>query len=150
MSDLAEALKYASNLFQRGMLGIAATLYAIFVMLAPSVNGSESLVIMAATDAGILDCHAVLLTVGQRSAVTLIFAIDAALIFWRLFDPKPRIWWARIINFSTACLWTTVTGITLYTYRWPLPEAVGEIMLTIVSLYTLTRTDYSDRDRRVA
>ena len=158
MSDLAEALKYANTMFQRGILGIASALYALFVLLAPSLANRADVVLSSAADtalaaaAGVasISCQAVMLSNSQRLVIAGAFALNSACIFWRIFDSRPRIWWARGINFSTACLWVTVTAATLFVYGRPLPGAVGEIMLTITALYTLTRTDFNDRDRRSA
>lgn len=149
MGDLAEALKYASTLFQRGMLGIAALLYAVFMLLAPHVASPADMVLaMAAGEAK--GCQAILLTTEQRWTIAALFALDSVCIFWRIFDPVARVGWGRVINFSTACLWATVTGATLYAYGRPLPDAVGEIMLTLLALHTLTRTDLTTIDRRNA
>jgi len=147
MNDLAEALKYANNLFQRGALGIAAALYAIFVVMAPSVT-SRADIALAAASGQVVGCQAILLTTDQKWVLGTIFALDAVGIFWRIFDPVARLWWGRAVNLGTACLWATVTGATLFTYGRPLPDAVGEIMLTLTALYTLTRTDFTARDRR--
>lgn len=158
MSDLAEALKYANNLFQRGVLAIAAALYALFVVIAPSIANRADIVLSSAADlalasaagAGAITCQAVMLTDGQKYVIAGIFALDSALLFWRIFDVQSRLWWARGINFATACLWVTIAAATLFVYGRPLPGAVGEIVLAIVSLYTLTRTDFTDRDRKNA
>lgn len=146
MSDLADALKYANNLFQRGALGIAAALYAVFIVIAPDTGDRADIALTMATGMT-ASCQAILLTPAQKWEMGGLFALNSFCIFWRLVDPVPRLWWARIINFSTACLWATVTAATLFAYGRPLPDAVGEIMLTIYALYTLTRTDLTARDR---
>lgn len=149
MSDLTEALKYASNLFQRGVLGIAAALYALFVLLAPDITTRADVALAAA--AGVATgCQAIMMSPEQKWVIAGAFALDSACIFWRIFDPVARLWWGRFINFGTACLWSTITGATLVAYGRPLPDAVGEIMLTLLALYTLTRTDLSAVDRRNA
>ena len=149
MGKLTEALKTADNLFQRGALGIAAALYAVFVVLAPDV-ASRADVLLAAAAGKATGCQAIRLTDSQKWAIGAAFALDAVAIFWRIFDPVARLWWGRAVNFATACLWATVTGATLFTYGRPLPDAVGEIMLTLTALYTLTRTAFKALDGRQA
>lgn len=146
MNDLAQALKYASNLFQRGMLAIAAALYAVFLVISPAVANKADLALQVAAGT-IPGCQVVLLPAPQKWALAGVFALNSMCILWRMFDPAPRLWWGRVINFSTACLWVTVTGATLFTYGRPLPDSVGEIMLSLTALYTLTRTDLTSRDR---
>lgn len=146
MNDLTQALKYASNLYQRGLLAIAAALYGIFLLISPEVVSRADLMLKSA--AGLISgCQVVLLPPHQKFALAGVFLLNSFCIFWRMFDPKPRIWWGRATNFFSACLWLTVTGATLFTYGSPLPDAVGEIMLSLTALYTLTRTDFTARDR---
>lgn len=53
---------------------------------------------------------------------------------------------ATFFNLLTAGLWLTVTVASI-TYDAIWSENVGEIILTLTALYTLTRTDYTQGDR---
>jgi hypothetical protein len=138
MNDVVQAFRFASNLFQRSALAIAATLYAVMTLFAPDTLSAHN-------------THAALVFAPeQKYILAAIFGLDAACLWWRLADPVARLWWARAINGGTALLWVLVTGLTLYVYGRPLPDAVGLIMLSFTALYTTIRTDYTARDRQTA
>lgn len=138
MNDIMEALKYSNNLYARIILALASTLYAVFTMFGPPPDAYV-----------MVDGYAKFLPVPpyHNWQVILIFGINAALLWWRIFDSKPRIVAARLINYLNALLWVLVCLFSIFVYGEPLADNAGKIVLTLVSLHMLTRTDYNFRDR---
>lgn len=138
MSEFTLAMKFARTMYQRAFLALAATLYSFATTLGPDLSSTACTV------------GHVILPPYYQGVVAGLFGVDALALWWRIVDPKPRIWWATFINAATAVLWLTVTvaGLAVYGQVWS--ENVGEIMLTLTSLFVLTRTDYTALDKGTA
>jgi len=143
MGDLAEVLRYAGTLYQRAFLALAATLYAITTAFSPNLEGYVYCTGGKLPNNIILPQH-------QGFVLAVLFAADATALWWRIWDTTPRIVWGTIVNFYTAVLWLTVTVAGLFVYDGVWSANVGEIMLTLTSLWVLTRTDYNARDKGTA
>jgi hypothetical protein len=150
MSDIMQAIRYGTNIFPRSILALASTLYCIFSLLGPTYPTPSDLALAEAANSSIFNGQIAHFSTLQMLIVAFIFGLNAVLLWWRIFDSHARLWPARLINYFTACLWVTVTGATIYAYGWLLPSCVGEIMLALISLHALTRTDYTTRDRETA
>jgi hypothetical protein len=138
MSDFMQALKYARTLYPRALLALASTLYALFTAFGPDLAHYQF--------QGKLP-HSLVLPDNYKFVAAALFGLDAFCLWWRIFDSKPRVVWATFINLLTAGLWLTVTVASIFLYDELWSENVGEIMLTLTALYTLTRTDYTTADR---
>lgn len=138
MGELISTLKTARTMYPRSMLALAATLYAIFTAFGPDLSHYSY--------TGHLP-HSLVLPANYKIVVAVLFAVDAFGLWWRIFDEKPRLVWATLFNILNAGLWlmVTVVSVTLYDELWS--ENVGEVILTLTALYTLTRTDYNASDR---
>lgn len=145
MNELTQAMKFARTLYQRAFLAVAATLYAVLTAFGPDVHSR-----LACACNGLCHCGHILLPPYYKWVTAGVFALDALCLWWRIFDPTPRLVWATVINATTAVLWLTVTvaGLAVYGQVWS--ENVGEIMLTLTSLFVLTRTDYTPLDKGTA
>ena len=138
MSEFIHALKTARTMYPRSVLALAATLYAIFTAFGPDLAHYQSLGSVP---------HSLVLPADYKLVAAGLFGLDAFGLWWRIFDSKPRLVWATVFNFLTAGLWLTVTVVSITLYDELLSENVGEIILTLTALYTLTRTDYTPADR---
>lgn len=140
MSDFTQAIKYARTLYQRSALALASSLYALFTFFGPSKEQYLNV------DGAILP-KLMILPEHYKILIAAIFALNAAGLWWRIFDAQPRVVWATIFNIMTAGLWLTLTVVSVFLYDAPWSDNVGEIILTLTALYTLTRTDYTQADR---
>lgn len=138
MNNVLDALKYANNLYARLMLAVAATLYTIFTIFGP--DPSTMTVVTNYPYLQVLPPY-------FKWQVVLIFGVDAILLWWRIFDDKPRVIIAKCINFFNAVLWIMVVLLSIFVYDELLTDNVGKILLAAASLHMLTRTDYTPRDR---
>lgn len=140
MREIFLALRFADNTFQRVILAIAATLYAIATAIGPNLEGSRTAQAY----------QALVLASGYKWAFAGLFAFNAACLWWRLFDHTARLYFAFAINLFTATLWITITAATLVVYQGFLPDAVCEIMISVIALFTLVRTDKTHSDVETA
>lgn len=140
MTNVGQAFRETSNMPPRIFLGIAAVIYALSTALGPDLAGQT----------GASAYQALSLSSGLRWSLVLLFSADAFFIWWRIFDATPRKWWALFTNILTFSLWFSITGATIFAYKAVLPDSVGEIMVTLASIYVLTRTDLTWRDQRSA
>ena len=141
MNDFISSLKTARTMFPRSTMALASTLYALFTFFGPSLGHYAY---------GDKLPHSLVMPPEYKYVAAALFAFNAAGLWWRIFDTKPRIVWATIFNIMSAFLWLTVTVVSLVLYDELWSENVGEIMLTLTALYTLTRTDYTIVDRGTA
>lgn len=141
MGDLAEVLRYAGTLYQRAFLALAATLYAVTTAFGPNLATYSY--------CGNLP-HNIILPPHYEWVLAFFFGADATALWWRIWDTTPRVVWGTIVNFYTAVLWLTVTVAGVFVYDGVWSANVGEIMLTLTSLWVLTRTDYNARDKGTA
>lgn len=84
---------------------------------------------------------------GAWNRLGIVFLIVAALAWWRIFDRKPRVWIALLVNLSVAALWITIATANLFFHGDSLANNVGEIMICVTSLFVLTRTDLTAIDK---
>lgn len=138
MNDFVQVLKYARTLYQRSMLALASTMYAVFTLFAPNLETYQYV--------GNLP-HNLVLPEHYKLVVAAVFGLNAVMSWWRIFDDKARVAWGTITNIMTAFLWLTVTMVSILVYAQPWSANVGEIMLTLTAFYTITRTDYTSADR---
>lgn len=140
MNEIAHAMRYASNTFQRFVLAIAASIYTITTAAGPDLTHSR------APQA----YQALVLSSGYKWVFAAVFALDAFCLWWRLFDHTPRVKWAIFINIFTATLWTSIALATIATYGSFLPDATGEVVLALISLFSMVRTNKTINDRGTA
>lgn len=150
LHNITQAFKFGTNIAPRAILAVAATLYCLTVLLAPVYSGPADEELARAAIPHVYLGQVMHLSPPQMYLIGGFFALDGLLLWWRLFDPAARLWMARLVNYFTACLWVTIAGATIWAYGWFLPAAVGEVMLALISLHALSRTDYTDRDRETA
>jgi hypothetical protein len=123
---LYDALRYGTSTTIRWLMALAATIHGILIVFSPPEDDA----IWAA-----------------------IFFLDAFCLWWRIFDPVPRVWWAYTINIATVALWGSVTygfAVTGTPLRPPLPILTGYIILTLMALIMVFRTEATRRDRGTA
>lgn len=77
----------------------------------------------------------------------IVFLVVAALAWWRIFDHRPRVWIALLVNLSVAALWITIAAANILIHGDSLADNVGEIMICVTSLFVLTRTDLTAIDK---
>lgn len=140
MNDVARAMRYASNTFQRFTLAVAATLYALTTAFGPNLEYSHS----------VQAYQALALSSGYKWAVAAIFGLDAFCIWWRLWDKVSRVYWALAVNIFTATLWVSIAGATIATYKAFLPDSVGEVMMALIALFSVVRTNKTVTDVETA
>ena len=140
MRDIFMSLRFASNTFNRVFLATASSLYAILTAIGPDLSNSGS----------VLAYQALVLSSGTKWPFAALFGLNAFCIWWRLFDRRPRVIWAAIINVFTAVLWSSLTAAEIYIYGRPLPDSVGEIMITFVAFFSAVRTLKTENDRVTA
>lgn len=141
MKELTQAIKFARTMYQRALLALASTLYAIFTALGPDLS--------QVTYCDHLP-HSLIFPPYYKWIAAATFALDAVCLWWRIFDYRPRVVWATLINIGTATLWLSVTLASVLIYDEVWSENVGEIMLTLTALFVLTRTDYTALDKGTA
>lgn len=139
MGQFTQVLRYAGTLYQRAFLAVAATLYALTTLLGPNLDTFQACSTKL-PHVLVLPPHYELWTAG-------FFAVDAAMLWWRIFDFKSRVVMGTIANFYTAMLWLSVTIAGLFVYDGVWSANIGEIMMTLTSLFVLTRTDYNASDK---
>lgn len=140
MNEIAHAMRFASNTFQRLILAVAASIYAITTAAGPDLASSH------APQA----YRALVLSSGYKWVFAAVFALDAFCLWWRLFDHTPRVTWAFVINIFTAMLWVTIAMSTIAVYGSFLPDATGEVVLALTALFSMVRTNQTITDRGTA
>lgn len=138
--DLRHELKYGSVLPSRFGLAIAATLYAILAWVSPDLSG-----VPRPADIG-----SYVLLSGWKDGWAAVFALNAFCLWWRVFDSKPRLVWAALINLSTLALWVGMTGGTVMVSMHSTPEITGHIFVCLIALHTFLRTEFTSHDRDTA
>lgn len=121
--DLYDSLRYGSANVLRWLLALAATIHSLLIILSPPMDD----LVWAA-----------------------IFGLDAVCLWWRIFDTVPRVSWAYAINITTVALWGSVTyGLTKSgdALGMLLPCLTGYIILTLMALIMVFRTEATRRDR---
>lgn len=135
--DLTEAIKWGSSMNLRLILAVAATLYALLVILNPNYSWRDP--------SNIIKDH-----VSSLTPWAAMFALDAFCIWWRIFDTRPRVWWARIINIYTFALWFSLVAVTTSTLGYVSPDSTGEIIICLMAAWVAFRTDSTQRDKETA
>lgn len=130
-----DGIRYGSTIAIRMLLAIAATLYAVITIAAHVVPTSDTTYV---------------LTSPNRYWWALAFALDAAALWWRLFDSQARPRIAVLVNIGTFSLWAGVTGGTMLASSHVDPDFVGYIITCIMALHAVVRTDLTPRDRETA
>lgn len=141
MNDITQALRYARTFYQRCFLALASSLYSVFTLCGPALE--------TYTYCGPLPRNLVLPQHFKYVAAAA-FALDAVMLWWRIFDNRARVAWATITNIITAGLWLTITVSNVAVYHQVWSANVGEIMLTLTALFVLSRTDYTAIDKGTA
>lgn len=134
MRPTYEALRYGSALVVRMLLALATSLFALFTVLG-SVTPEHAPYVLVS---------------GFRYGWVAAFALDAMALWWRLADPHPRPVIAGTINVVTFALWVGITGGTILAARRIDPDIVGYIIICLMSLHVVVRTELTTRDRETA
>jgi hypothetical protein len=79
-----------------------------------------------------------------------VFALDAFLLWWRIFDGIPRARWALVTNLLTVSIWGGVTAGIIYAADTIPPGVTGYIVINTMAVQVLWRTQYTLRDRMTA
>lgn len=140
LHELWLALKYGPTLPFRVLLALTATIYAFMVFFGPTPSPAALLQVGTSFVLG----------TGWKGVWTALFIFDALLLWWRIFDTKPRTLWAAISNLFTLALWTSITGGTVIVAKQVNPDLTGYITLCAMSLLTLIRTELTPHDRETA
>lgn len=140
MNEIAHAMRFASNTFQRLILAVAASIYAITTAAGPDLSGSRAPQVY----------QALVLSSGYKWVFAAVFALNAFCLWWRLLDSTPRVKWAFAINIFTAALWVTIALATIATYGAFLPDATGEVVLALTALFSMVRTNKTITDKGTA
>jgi hypothetical protein len=133
--EFVVALQTGTAFLQRIMLAFAASLYAVLTLLSTRAPSPDS---------------AYVLLSGHRIAWGVIFAVDALALWWRILDPRSRPHWAVTINLVTFAIWVGITGGTVMIAQHVDPDLVGYVLICIMALHALVRTDLTQRDRETA
>jgi hypothetical protein len=133
--ELVSTVQTGTAFLHRVMLAFASTLYAALTLLSTHVPPPDS---------------AYVLLSGHRIAWGVIFALDGLALWWRIFDPRSRPRWAITINLVTFALWVGISGGTVMVAQHVDPDIVGYVLICIMALHALVRTDLTQRDRETA
>lgn len=133
--ELMIALQTGTPILNRMRLALASTLYAVFTAVSTYAPPPDS---------------AYVLSSGHRLAWSAVFAVDGLALWWRLFDPQPRRLWSVIINLITFAIWVGITGGTVMVAQHVDPDTTGYVLICIMALHALLRTDLTLRDRETA
>lgn len=133
--EVLNALRTGTPVLNRMRLALASTLYAVFTALSTYAPPPDS---------------AYVLSSGHRLAWSVVFALDGLALWWRLFDPHPRRYWSIAINLITFAIWVGITGGTVMVAQHVDPDIVGYVLICIMALHALVRSDLTQRDRETA
>lgn len=76
-----------------------------------------------------------------------LFCTASFAMFWRVFDPRSRIGWSRIINGGMFCLWCSFASANLWALGFFTPDLSALFGLALASAWATLRTDLTSGDR---
>lgn len=135
LREVVLTLQTGTAMLNRMLLALASTLYALFTVVSTYAPPPDS---------------AYVLVSGHRLLWASIFAVDALALWWRLIDQTPRPHWALTINLVTFAIWVGISGGTVMVAQHVDPDTVGYVLICIMALHALVRTDLTQRDRETA
>lgn len=135
--QLAQALKYSSNLPIRLVLAMTSLLFAFSLAFGPDAIEASRY-------------YSVMFSAAPRWHWVLMFTANSAAMWWRIFSCRSRVGWSRIINSWTFALYLTVVYTSSMGVGYFLPGNSAELMLCLMALWTAIRTDLTEGDRDTA
>lgn len=124
------ALQYGSNVPVRAALAIACLFWSVGLLMLTSAKNPQIYRLMS-------DTH--------PDWWAAVFAINSALLWWRIFDRRPRAHLGRLINALTSTLWLAVTISTIAGEGFL--AAAGSMTFFLMSLWVSVRTDLTPSDK---
>lgn len=137
LCQLANALRYSSNLPVRFILAMTSFIWGFSLMLADD-NLKYTLY------------YSVMFEAAPKPHWAVLFISNGVLLTWRMLAWRSRVGWSRIINSMTfavyfAVLWLSTVGMG---YFWP--SNSSELVLCVMALWASLRTDFTASDRETA
>jgi hypothetical protein len=131
------SIRYSSTLPIRCVLAVAATIWALLFAFAPARITADPV-------------YAFITSLAAAPVWSALFAVDAMLLTWRIFETRSRIGWSRIINACTCGLWMLYIVCSIEALGYLAPDIADDIAMMICAAWCTLRTDLTVSDRESA
>ncbi len=131
-ADVWQGLRYGSTIPVRMTLMLAAAIWAVTILFSSGPS------------------HSLMFAAMPRTSWSAVYGLDAAILFWRMVDPKSHPMISRITLAATAALWAVNVADSIASLGHLGAGHAAEVSLAVSAFWATLRTDLTHTDKLTA